>query len=93
MLRHDGEQAGDAQHDALRHGLRPHPEGEPGHHDNEAGRDVRLHDEVALAAVEAELDRQARDIGWNGTVTCIHPHFELTRPIKSGFILGLVGGL
>lgn len=66
MLRVQREQRGDAERDSGGHCLRPDPERDPRHDDDEARRDVRVEQVVAEPAPEREDHFQAREVACNG---------------------------
>ena len=62
MLRGQREQRCDAQRDPGRHRLRPHPERDPGHDDDQTRGDVRVEEVVAQAPLEREHHLDAGEV-------------------------------
>ena len=59
-LRGHGQQSGDAEGDAGRHGVGVQPERHPGHDDQHAARDVDLDQVVGELALEQQVHLQTR---------------------------------
>ena len=56
------QEAGDPQRYPGGHSLRLDPKGNPGHHDDQTGRDVGMEEVISQATSELEYDLQAGEI-------------------------------
>ena len=65
VLRRKRQETGDPQRDPSGHCLRLDPKGNPGHHDDQTGRDVGMEEVISQATSELEYDLQAGEIPYS----------------------------
>ena len=65
VLRRKRQETGDPQRDPSGHSLRLDPKGNPGHHDDQTGRDVGMEEVISQATSELEYDLQAGEIPYS----------------------------